>query len=59
VHAWSLTAGKPLLTLHGTIRDDAESEQVLQQIKHHLAAIGITHSVVQLERACLDDEHHR
>ncbi len=59
VHAWSLTAGKPLLTLHGTIRDGAESEQVLQQVKHHLATIGITHSVVQLERACLDDEHHR
>ena len=59
VHAWSLTAGKPLLTLHGTIRDDAEAEQVLQQVKRHLTAIGITHSVVQLERACLDDEHHR
>jgi cobalt-zinc-cadmium efflux system protein len=59
VHAWSLTAGKPLLTLHGTVRDGAESELVLRQVKHHLARVGITHSVVQLERACLDDEHHR
>lgn len=58
VHAWSLTAGKPLLTLHGTIDDRAESEQVLQQVKAHLAKVGITHSVIQLERACPDDEHH-
>jgi cobalt-zinc-cadmium efflux system protein len=59
VHAWSLTTGRPLLTLHGTIRDDAESELVLQQVKNHLALVGITHSVIQLERACLDDVHHR
>jgi cobalt-zinc-cadmium efflux system protein len=58
VHAWSLTAGKPLLTLHGTIREHAEGETVLKLIKQQLERVGITHSVVQLERDCPDDEHH-
>src|SRR5277367_2688903 len=58
VHAWSLTTGKPLLTLHGTIHDGAEGETVLKQIKRHLEQVGFRHSVVQLERDCPDDEHH-
>jgi len=58
VHAWSLTADKPLLTLHGTIHDDAEGETVLRQVKRHLEVVGFGHSVVQLERDCPDDEHH-
>jgi cobalt-zinc-cadmium efflux system protein len=58
VHAWSLTADKPLLTLHGTIQDDAEGEAVLRQVKRHLEVVGFDHSVVQLERDCPDDEHH-
>jgi len=58
VHAWSLTTGRPLLTLHGTIRDDAEGESVLRAIKRQLERRGFTHSVVQLERDCPDDEHH-
>jgi cobalt-zinc-cadmium efflux system protein len=58
VHAWSLTAGKPLLTLHGTIHDDAEGEVVLKLVKRHLEVVGFSHSVVQLERACPDDDHH-
>lgn len=58
VHAWSLTAGKPLLTLHGTIHEGAEGESVLKQIKRHLEGLGFSHSVVQLERDCPDDEHH-
>jgi len=58
VHAWSLTTGKPLLTLHATIRDGAEGETVLKQVKRHLEQVGFRHSVVQLERDCPDDEHH-
>jgi cobalt-zinc-cadmium efflux system protein len=58
VHAWSLTAGKPLLTLHGTIQDGVEGEAVLRQVKRHLEHVGFSHSVVQLERDCPDDEHH-
>ena len=58
VHAWSLTTGRPLLTLHGTIEDGVESEAVLKQIKRHLEQLGFSHSVVQLERDCPDDEHH-
>jgi len=58
VHAWSLTTGKPLLTLHGTIHDGAEGETVLREVKRHLEQVGFGHSVVQLERDCPDDEHH-
>ena len=58
VHAWSLTAGKPLLTLHGTIHADVEGETVLREVKRHLGLVGFSHSVVQLERDCPDDEHH-
>jgi cobalt-zinc-cadmium efflux system protein len=58
VHAWSLTTGKPLLTLHGTIHDGAEGEAVLKQVKRHLEGAGFGHSVVQLERDCPDDQHH-
>jgi len=58
VHAWSLTAGKPLLTLHGTIREGTEGETVLKDVKRHLDVVGFGHSVVQLERDCPDDDHH-
>lgn len=58
VHAWSLTTGKPLLTLHGTIREHAVLETVLQQVKDHLAHQGIDHSVVQLERGDCPDPAH-
>ena len=58
VHAWSLTAGKPLLTLHGTIREGTEGETVLKDVKRHLEVVGFGHSVVQLERDCPDDDHH-
>jgi cobalt-zinc-cadmium efflux system protein len=59
VHVWSLTTGKPLMTLHATIDDGAEAEVVLQLLKTQLEQVGIRHSVVQLERgACPDDVHH-
>jgi cobalt-zinc-cadmium efflux system protein len=58
VHAWSLTAGRPLLTLHGTVHADVEGETVLRAIKRHLEQVGFSHSVVQLERDCPDGEHH-
>jgi cobalt-zinc-cadmium efflux system protein len=59
VHVWSLTTGKPLMTLHATIDDGAEAETVLQLLKTQLEQAGIRHSVVQLERGpCPDDAHH-
>ncbi|MBI3512848.1 MAG: cation transporter [Proteobacteria bacterium] len=58
VHAWSLTSGRPLLTLHGTIHAEVEGETVLRQVKRHLELAGFSHTVVQLERDCPDDEHH-
>ena len=57
VHAWSLTEGHSLLTLHARLRPGAEEGRALGAIKARLAArFGITHSVVQIEDgACPDD----
>lgn len=50
VHAWSLTSGQPLVTLHVTLEPAAESDVVLAEIKGTLASrFGLDHSVVQLE----------
>lgn len=56
IHAWSLTAGKPLVTLHATIGAEGDHDRTLAAIKLELGTtFGITHSVVQVERkACPD-----
>lgn len=57
VHAWSLTTGQPLVTLHAGIDADADPEAVLAAIKSELRhAFGIAHSVVQIERNGCPDE---
>lgn len=51
VHAWLLTSGQALLTMHATIGLDAEPEAALVLIKRELEeSFGIAHSVVQIER---------
>lgn len=50
VHAWSLTSGQPLVTLHVTLDPAAQSDGVLAEVKGTLATrFGLDHSVVQLE----------
>lgn len=57
VHAWSLTAERPLLTLHAVVRPGADHAEVLGRIKDCLLAnYGIDHSTVQIEIGdCPDD----
>ena len=57
IHAWSLTAGMPLLTLHAQVTESADSQAVLKSIKDVLSRrFGIDHSTVQIERGpCGDD----
>lgn len=59
VHAWSLTSGQALLTLHATVSVGADPEAVLARIKDELVdTFGIAHSVVQIERkGCPDLEN--
>jgi cobalt-zinc-cadmium efflux system protein len=60
VHVWSLMPGKPLITLHARAVSGYAHDSVLAQIKAALAErFHITHSTVQLEGACADDENHR
>jgi len=62
LHAWALTAEKPLLTLHATVRDRADISQVVTDIKTVLLdEYGIDHSTVQVEQGedCPDDDHRR
>lgn len=51
IHAWSLTSGQALVTLHARLADGADDDVVLAAVKRELAArFGLRHSVVQLER---------
>ncbi len=50
VHAWSLTHGRPLMTLHAVVREGADHHSVLRRIRRHLAArFGVEHATIQLE----------
>lgn len=50
VHAWSLTAERPLVTLHVTVNPDADPAAVLAVVKTVLQSrFGITHATVQVE----------
>ncbi len=57
VHAWALTAEKPLLTLHAQVDHQAHVHTVMSDIKSVLNdSFGIDHSTVQIELGpCPDD----
>ncbi|MEQ8486258.1 MAG: cation diffusion facilitator family transporter [Pseudomonadales bacterium] len=57
LHAWALTAEKPLLTLHATVDEDVEIGGVVSHIKTVLLHdFGIDHSTIQVEHGpCPDD----
>ncbi len=59
LHAWSLTPGKPLITLHARITRGSDPDAVLGRIKQILnQRFHIDHSTIQMESACADDEAH-
>ena len=50
LHAWSLTSGRPMLTLHVSLIPGADENAALRAVKDKLLAdFGISHSVVQIE----------
>jgi cobalt-zinc-cadmium efflux system protein len=57
LHAWALTAEKPLLTLHATVDEGTDIGGVVAHIKAVLIEeFGIDHSTVQVEHGpCPDD----
>ena len=61
VHAWSLTQGQSLVTLHAHLADGADGNMALSGIKARLGSeFGIGHATVQLERGeCTDNGHDR
>lgn len=57
LHAWALTAERPLLTLHATVEDHADPYQVVSRVKAVLdEEFGIDHSTIQVEHGPCPDE---
>jgi len=61
VHLWSLTPERPMLTLHASLRADADWPAALSRIKAVLGErFGLAHSTVQLETtSCADQDEPR
>ena len=58
VHAWALTAEKPLLTLHALVAEHTPVHDVTQEIKGVLNdRFGIDHSTIQVETGPCPDDH--
>ncbi len=58
LHAWALTAQKPLLTLHASVDEPADLSQVMSSIKTVLIEeFGIEHSTVQVDHGKCPDGH--
>ncbi|HET6467690.1 MAG TPA: cation diffusion facilitator family transporter [Geminicoccaceae bacterium] len=60
VHVWSLTSGKPVLTLHANVREGTDYGEVLIAITGFLERrFGIGHATIQIEPgACVDERRH-
>lgn len=59
VHAWSLTPGQALVTLHAHVVESADQDEVLHRMHRLLAErFAIGHATIQLERGrCVDPDH--
>ena len=58
VHAWALTAEKPLLTLHAQVPENTQVQSVVADIKVVLSRdFGIAHSTIQVETGPCPDDH--
>ena len=57
VHAWSLTPAKRLVTLHASITDQADHDEVLRGIQAELRrTFAIEHATIQIERNHCTDQ---
>ena len=58
IHAWALTAEKPLLTLHALVPENTPVHDVVEDIKAVLNnTFGIDHSTIQVETGPCPDNH--
>lgn len=56
LHAWALTAEKPLLTLHANVEERADLAEVVRQMKTVLERdFGIDHSTIQVDHGKCPD----
>ena len=56
LHAWALTAEKPLLTLHASVNEPGDLGEVVRNMKAVLhSEFGITHSTIQVEHGRCPD----
>lgn len=56
VHAWALTAERPLLTLHANVDENENVSNVVSELKSVLnAEFGIDHSTIQVEHGPCPD----
>ena len=56
VHAWAITAEKPMLTLHASVDEPADLSSVMKRIKTILnEEFGIDHSTVQVDHGQCPD----
>ena len=62
VHAWSLTPGRWLVTLHAVVAPGSDNQSVLVALQQTLAErFEVGHATIQIEESCLDsspDCHH-
>ncbi len=57
LHAWSVSSGQHMLTLHAMVEGTADRDVVLAEVKQLLAGeFGYSHSVVQIEGEPCDDD---
>ena len=57
LHAWSLTAERPLVTLHARVEEEADIRPVVERLKSVLLEkFGVDHSTIQVEHGPCPDE---
>lgn len=59
IHIWSLTSDKPVVTLHVTVKDEVNHDQLLVDLKQKLTtSFDMPHSTIQIESegSCPDSD---
>ena len=57
LHAWSLTAERPLVTVHARVAEESDIQPVVQRLKSVLTEkFGVDHSTIQVEKGPCPDE---
>ena len=57
LHAWSLTAERPLVTVHALVEKETDIQPVVQRLKSVLMEnFGVDHSTIQVEHGPCPDE---